>query len=119
MRLAAGGAPLAVKRKAVNQSTKVRIFLYIPNEGKSLQARFTLFVICNDFLILRVALSYLGGSYCSVFAGGNREGSIRTEPECGDVVRSEGVSRRCSEMETPTETQDDYEIALSQKSQVS
>ncbi|XP_023711501.1 uncharacterized protein LOC111866609, partial [Cryptotermes secundus] len=49
--------------------------------------------------------------------GGNREGSVRTEPECGDVVRSEGVSRRCSEMEPPTETQDDYEIALSQKSQ--
>lgn len=54
-----------------------------------------------------------------MFAGGNRERSIRTEPECGDIVQSEGVSRRHSEMEPPTETQDDYEIALSQKSQVS
>jgi hypothetical protein len=56
---------------------------------------------------------------CSVFAGGNRGRSIRTEPECGDIVRSEGLSHRHSKMESPTESQDDYEVALSQKSQVS
>lgn len=86
----------------------------IPNEANSLQQRSTFLVIC------RSAVSHLGrGSYCPLFAGGNREGPVRTEPECGDVVRSEGVSSHHRKMESPTETQDEYEIALSQKSQVS
>ncbi|XP_069673106.1 uncharacterized protein [Periplaneta americana] len=49
--------------------------------------------------------------------GGSRGGSIRPEPERGDEGRSEDVNRSSSEMDSPTETQDDYEIALAQKSQ--
>jgi hypothetical protein len=46
--------------------------------------------------------------------------STKTESERDDEVRSEDVNqRRSSEMESPTEVQDDYEIALAQKSQVS
>jgi hypothetical protein len=35
MRLAAGGAPVAVKRRGVNQSTKVRTSLYMSTYSKS------------------------------------------------------------------------------------
>jgi hypothetical protein len=76
---------------------------------------------CGGLLVLRVAFSSLDDLYSHrlLFAGGSRGGSIRSEPERGDEVPSEDINHRSSEMDTPTEDQDDYEIALAQKSHVS